>query len=124
MDWFSEEDSDEDQGGEKFKPEEESSPNLPIASQTNNSKLLLSRSSSGVSELMNDLIFKCKMGLLLSTSIFQLALLLNKFSLLSEISSQLIMHLSIWNWSIATVTENQLQQNLDKLDFQAIKNII
>jgi hypothetical protein len=43
---------------------------------------------------------------------------------LSEISSQLIMHLSIWNWSIATVTESQLQQNLDKLDFQAIKNII
>ena len=124
MDWFSEEDSDEDHGGDKFKPEEESSPNLPIFSQTNNSKLLLSRSSSGVSELMNDLIFKCKMGLLLSTSIFQLALLLNKFSLLSEISSQLIMHLSIWNWSIATVTESQLQQNLDKLDFQAIKNII
>ena len=124
MDWFSEEDSDEDHVGDKFKPEEESSPNLPIFSQTNNSKLLLSRSSSGVSELMNDLIFKCKMGLLLSTSIFQLALLLNKFSLLSEISSQLIMHLSIWNWSIATVTESQLQQNLDKLDFQAIKNII
>ena len=124
MDWFSEEDSDEDHVGDKFKPEEESSPNLPIFSQTNNSKLLLSRSSSGVSELMNNLIFKCKMGLLLSTSIFQLALLLNKFSLLSEISSQLIMHLSIWNWSIATVTESQLQQNLDKLDFQAIKNII
>ena len=62
MDWFSEEDSDEDHGGDKFKPEEESSPNLPIFSQTNNSKLLLSRSSSGVSELMNNLIFKCKMG--------------------------------------------------------------
>ena len=32
MDWFSEEDSDEDHVGDKFKPEEESSPNLPIAS--------------------------------------------------------------------------------------------
>jgi hypothetical protein len=70
MDWFSEDDSDGDHGDDKFKPEDESSPNLPIASQTNTSKLILSRVGSTVSELMCDLIFKCKIGLLLSTSIF------------------------------------------------------
>ena len=77
------------------------------------------------SDLLSELTFRCQMGVLLSASLFQLSLVSAKFSLLAEIHTLLIQFLSVWNWSAQPVaSEQQLQQNLDRLKFSELLELL
>ena len=77
-----------------------------------------------MAELIDELNFKCRIGLLLSTFLYQMALMMDKFSLMSDAAFALIFYLSVQNQSAEPTTQDQLTYQVRTLNFDRVEIIL
>jgi hypothetical protein len=77
-----------------------------------------------MAELIDELNFKCRIGLLLSTTLYQMALMMDKFSLMCDAAFALIFYLSVQNRSAEPTTQDQLTYQVRTLNFDRIEIIL
>ena len=77
-----------------------------------------------MAELIDELNFKCRIGLLLSTTLYQMALMMDKFSLMSDAAFALIFYLSVQNQSAEPTTQDQLTYQVRTLNFDRVEIIL
>lgn len=77
-----------------------------------------------MAELIDELNFKCRIGLLLSTTLYQMALMMDKFSLMSDAAFSLIFYLSVQNQSAEPTTQDQLTYQVRTLNFDRVEIIL